>query len=69
MQRKRAREEDEEEVMTVVEELTTQFCDTIQTRLGRVKNAASLFIDSDIIMSVATTTTSFDFYFYLSCAA
>ena len=42
--RKRAREEKEK-----IATLTAQFCDAIHSRLGHIKNAASLFVDSDII--------------------
>ena len=45
LRRKRSKEEEEE----VVEAFTAHFCDAIQNKLGRIKNAASLFVDSDII--------------------
>ena len=36
-------------MMEQVTQVTNQFCDAIQTKLGHVRNAASLLIDSDII--------------------
>ena len=34
----------------MMDHVTTQFCDAIQNKLGRVKNAASIFIDDSGII-------------------